>query len=100
MIELVKVLQIKALDSARIWVLFSNGMEGIRDCADILGEGGPMVEPLRDPRMFKRVFVQCGVPAWPNGFDIDAIQLYMEMKEQGVLSPETTVQAEAAHSPH
>jgi hypothetical protein len=100
MIELVKVLRIKALDGARIWVLFSNGMEGIRDCTDILSEGGPMVEPLRDPRMFKRVFVQCGVPAWPNGFDIDAIQLYMEMKEQGALSPETAAQPEAAHFPH
>ncbi len=100
MIELVKVSRIKALDGARIWVLFSNGMEGIRDCTDILSEGGFMVEPLRDPRMFKRVFVQCGVPAWPNGFDIDAIQLYMEMKEQGALSPETTAQPEAAHFPH
>ncbi len=89
MIELVKVSRVKALDGARIWVLFSNGMEGIRDCTDILSEGGPMVEPLRDPQMFKRVFVQCGVPAWPNGFDIDAIQLYMEMKEAGALQPET-----------
>jgi len=100
MIELVKVSRIKALDGARIWVLFSNGMEGIRDCTDILSEGGPMIDPLRDPQMFKRVFVQCGVPAWPNGFDIDAIQLYMEMKEQGALSPETTAQPEATHFPH
>lgn len=89
MIEFVKVSRVRALDGARIWVLFSNGMEGIRDCTDILSEGGPMVEPLRDPRMFERVFVQCGVPAWPNGFDIDAIQLYMEMKEAGALKPET-----------
>ncbi|MGO9484191.1 MAG: DUF2442 domain-containing protein [Rhodomicrobium sp.] len=88
MIEFVKVSRIKALDGARIWGLFSNGMEGIRDCSDILSEGGSMVEPLRDPQMFKRVLVQCGVPAWPNGFDIDAIQLYMEMKEAGGLKPE------------
>ncbi len=60
MIEIVKVSRIEALDGARIWVLFSNGMEGIRDCTGILSEGGPMVEPLRDPQMFKRVFVQCG----------------------------------------
>ena len=89
MIELVKVSKIKALDAARIWVLFSNGMAGIRDCTDILAEGGPMVEPFRDPAMFRSVFVQCGVPAWPNGFDIDAIQLYMEMKEQGALVRES-----------
>jgi len=86
MIDIVKVSRVKALDGAKIWVLFSNGMEGVPDCTDILDEGGPMVEPLRDSRIFKRVFVQCGVPAWPNGFDIDAIQLYMEMKERGALT--------------
>jgi hypothetical protein len=95
MIEFVKVSRVKALDGARIWVLFSNGAEGVRDFADILEEGGPMVEPLRDPQMFRRVFVQCGVPAWPNGFDIDAIQLYREMKAQGALvAPEHTAPAE------
>jgi hypothetical protein len=73
MIELVKVTQAKALDTRRLWVRFSNGREGVRDLSDVLAEGGPMVEPLRDPALFRRVFVQCGVPAWPNGFDLDAI---------------------------
>jgi hypothetical protein len=85
MIDLVKVRQVEALDSRRLRIAFSNGAEGIRDFADMLEEGGQMVEPLRDPAMFKRAFVQCGVVAWPNGFDIDAIQLYMEMKDQGAL---------------
>ncbi len=85
MIELIKVRQVRPLDGRRLWVAFSNGAEGIRDFADVLDEGGPMVEPLRDPEMFKRAFVQCGVVAWPNGFDIDAITLYMEMREQGAL---------------
>ena len=98
MIEFVKVLRVKALDGARIWVLFSNGMEGIRDCTDILDAGGPMVEPLRDRGMFRRVFVQCGVPAWPNGFDIDAIQLYMEMKEHGALNE--GARTKTGHSSH
>ena len=36
-----------------------------------------MVEPLRDPAMFGRAFVSFGVPSWPNGFDLDAINLHM-----------------------
>jgi hypothetical protein len=92
MIELVKISRVKALDDVRLWVQFSNGMKGVRDCTDILDEGGPMVLPLRDPKLFRRVFVQCGVLAWPNGFDIDAIQLYREMKELGALAS-ATVQA-------
>ncbi|MFZ5932213.1 MAG: hypothetical protein ACOY15_13505 [Pseudomonadota bacterium] len=45
-----------------------------------------MVEPLRDPAMFQRVFVECGAPTWPNGFDIDAIALHQEMQEAGLLT--------------
>ena len=71
MIDLVKVAQAKALDAPRLWVRFSNGREGVRDLSDVLAEGGPMVEPLRDAALFRRVFVQCGVPAWPNGFDLE-----------------------------
>ena len=38
-----------------------------------------MVEPLRDPAMFRRAFLSFGVPTWPNGFDLDAINLHTEM---------------------
>jgi hypothetical protein len=49
MIELIKVTDVRALDERRLWLRFSNGREGVRDCADILAEGGAMVDPLRDP---------------------------------------------------
>lgn len=86
MIALVKVVEAKALGERRLWLRFSDGREGVRDFTDILTEGGPMVEPLRDPTFFARVFVEYGVPAWPNGFDIDAIALHQEMKSAGLLS--------------
>jgi hypothetical protein len=35
--------------------------------------------------MFDRVFLQHGVPAWPNGFDVDAIALHWEMDAAGLL---------------
>ena len=44
-----------------------------------------MVEPLRDPAFFRRVFVQCGVLTWPNGFDLDAVRLHDEMRAAGLL---------------
>lgn len=86
MIEMIKVTEVRALDNSRLWVRFSNGREGVRDFADILAEGGIMVEPLRDPAMFRRVFLEFGAPSWPNGFDVDAIALYREMEAAGALS--------------
>jgi hypothetical protein len=86
MLKLVKVVQAKALDGHRLWLRFSDGREGVRDFSDILAEGGPMVEPLRDPAFFARVFIEYGVPSWPNGYDVDAIALHQEMETAGLLS--------------
>jgi hypothetical protein len=85
MIKMVKVTELKPLDDVRLWVRFSDGTEGIRDYSDMLAEGGPMVEPLRDPSIFKSVFVSFGVPSWPNGFEVDAIALHMELEKAGLL---------------
>ena len=80
MIQIVKVVEIKPISAQLLWLRFSDGREGVRDFADILAEGGPMVEPLRDPEMFQRVFF-----SWPNGFDLDPINLHMEMMRMGTL---------------
>ena len=85
MIKMVKVTELKPLDDVRLWVRFSDGTEGIRDYSDMLAEGGPMVEPLRDPSFFKSVFVSFGVPSWPNGFEVDAIALHMELEKADLL---------------
>jgi hypothetical protein len=85
MIALFKLVELKVLDHPRLWLRFSDGREGIWDFSELLAEGGPMVEPLANPAMFARVFVQMGVPTWPNGFDLDAIALHDEMAEAGAL---------------
>ncbi|MGN6470722.1 MAG: DUF2442 domain-containing protein [Rhizobiaceae bacterium] len=85
MIEMVDVVSVKPLDGRRLWLRFSDGSEGVEDLSALLAEGGPMVEPLRDPALFARVFVSFGVPTWPNGFDLDAINLHRQMAERGAL---------------
>ncbi|MGB8366476.1 MAG: DUF2442 domain-containing protein [Rhizomicrobium sp.] len=87
MIEIVKVVRVEPLGGYRLRIWFSNGAEGTRDFAEIIAEGGAMVAPLRDEIFFARAFVQNGVPAWPNGFDIDAIALFQEMRDAGLLHP-------------
>jgi Protein of unknown function (DUF2442) len=85
-IPMVDVLRVRALDGHRLWVRFSNGSEGVRDFSDILSQGGPMVEPLKQPNYFARAFVEMGVPTWPNGFDVDPINLYMQLRDAGALT--------------
>ena len=52
----------------------------------MIAEGGPMVEPLRDQTFFKKAYISFGVPSWPNGFDVDAINLQMELKKANALT--------------
>jgi hypothetical protein len=85
MIEMVDVTSVKALDGCRLWLRFSDGSEGVEDLSGLIENGGPMVEALRDPALFSRVSISFGVPTWPNGFDVDAINLHRQMRERGAL---------------
>jgi hypothetical protein len=85
-LPMVDVLRLKALDGHRLWVRFSDGSEGVRDFSDILARGGPMVEPLKAPDYFARAFVEMGAPTWPNGFDLDPINLYIHLRDAGALT--------------
>ncbi len=51
----------------------------------MVAEGGEMVEPLRDPAFFNRVFLDDGILTWPNGFDVDSIALHADMNGHGLL---------------
>ena len=83
---MVDVLRLQPLDGYRLWLRFTDGSEGVRDLSDVIAEGGVMVEPLKSKEYFDRVFVELGAPTWPNGFDLDPINLYMQLRDAGALS--------------
>jgi hypothetical protein len=82
---LIKVRQARPIGGHRLEVEFSDDFAGECDMGFILDESGPMLEPLKDADYFKRVFVESGVPTWPNGYDWDPIALHDMMKEAGLL---------------
>ncbi len=82
---IIEVREARHLGNYRLRVEFSDDTVGERDFAFLARESGPMVEPLRDPNYFARVFVEDGVLTWPNGFDLDPIALHDEMKQAGEL---------------
>lgn len=67
---MIKVSQIKALSDFQLELTFSDGMTGRWDAKSLLARDGSMVQPLRDPDYFARVFLEAGAPTWPNGFDL------------------------------
>jgi hypothetical protein len=83
---MIKITKIKCLDGHRLRATFSDGMAGEYDFSAIVGGSGPMVEPLRDPAYFARVFLEDGAPTWPNGFDVAPGWLRREIEATGALA--------------
>src|SRR5262249_32860693 len=84
---MIEVREARHLGDFRLWIEFSDDSAGERDFSFLTAEVGPMIEPLKDPAYFGRVFVENGVLTWPNGFDLDPIALHDEMKRAGLLRP-------------
>ena len=62
----------------KIWVEFSDGVEGTIDFSEWLV--GPVFEPLKDPAYFARFFIDGGTVVWPNGADIAPETLHERAK--------------------
>ena len=80
---MIKIAKIKCLGGHCLRATFSDGMAGEYDFSQIVAEGGPMSEPLRDPAYFSRVFLEDGAPTWPNGFDAAPGWLRREIEAGG-----------------
>ena len=59
-----------------IQVAFDDGSEKAIDFTQWLE--GPVFEPLRDKRFFKKFFLDGSTVAWPNGADIAPETLYAQ----------------------
>ena len=86
---MIEVLSIRHLGGYRLEIEFSDGTVGVRDFSSVVAKGGRMVEPLKDPTYFARVFVEDGALTWPNGYDWDPIALHDEMRAAGLLRQAT-----------
>ncbi len=66
----------RPLDGFRVEVCFDDGREGIADLAEAIE--GPMLEPLRDPDVFRtlRVDEELRTIVWPNGADLAPEYIY------------------------
>ena len=93
---LTKVVAIAVVPPYGLSIEFSDGSSGIYDCSHIVAHDGPMVQPLRDEAYFRRVFIECGAPTWPNGYDMAPWAMQTEMRRAGKLSNHRAQGREAA----
>jgi hypothetical protein len=82
---MIDVVGVRPLGGLRLEIEFSDGTTGVRDFQFLTARTGPMIEPLKDPTYFARVFIEDGALTWPNGYDWDPIALHDDMKNEGLL---------------
>lgn len=78
--DLHKIKKVTATADFRLICTFDNNVIKEYDFAPTFKKKGSMIEPLRKISYFKKVFLEMGVPTWPNGFDVCADLIYMEGK--------------------
>lgn len=73
------VTSVDVLGHWRLRVGFSDGLTGDVDLSDVRG-AGPFWEPLEDPDLFARAYVDrdAGTVAWPGNIDVDPESLHEE----------------------
>lgn len=73
---MIKVLNVRLADE---WVLeleFSDHTHGLFDAKNYLAQHkGPLLEALREPTFFARVFIDAGALCWPNGLELSPSRL-------------------------
>lgn len=60
-----KVWGVRPMDGLMLWVRFSTGEARLFDCGQIVSS--PAFAPLRDPEVFKGVYIDYGIPVWNDG---------------------------------
>ncbi|OHB88651.1 MAG: hypothetical protein A3E19_02675 [Planctomycetes bacterium RIFCSPHIGHO2_12_FULL_52_36] len=80
------VVEVKPLTGFKIWLKFSDGVEGAVDLSDIAGKG--VFEAWKEPGVFDSVFIDpvSHTIAWPGGIDLCPDSLYAEVTGKDIFA--------------
>jgi hypothetical protein len=74
-----RIITARPLHDYQLAITFDDSVQGVISLKDRLF--GPVFEPLRDPAVFRQVFVdEFGAVAWPNGADLAPDGIYEKLR--------------------
>jgi hypothetical protein len=80
------IVRFKLLSNYQIEVAFADGTTGIADLSQRLSQGplGDGFDPLCDPRVFARAYLEHGALTWPGGIDLAPDAMYQRIRASGI----------------
>ncbi|MGN6848239.1 MAG: DUF2442 domain-containing protein [Sphingomicrobium sp.] len=82
---MIKLTSIAVLEHPQLTLSFSDGSSGIWSATEIIARATELTKPLAKPDYFRRVFIEAGALAWPNGLELSAHSLHRKLDEAGSL---------------
>ncbi len=81
-----KITGVRTLEGFRIWIKFSDNVEGVVDLSDVAGKG--IFSVWKDRAVFEAVFIDSvsHTVAWPGGIDLCPDSLYAELTGTNISS--------------
>ena len=91
------VVEVKPLTGFKIWLKFSDGVEGEVDLSDIAGKG--VFEAWKEPGAFDSVSIDpvSHTIAWPGGVDLCPDSLYAEVTGKDIFAKGGSVHGTTGH---
>lgn len=76
---MIKITEIRPLPHYKIWIRFSDGVEGIADLSHLAGKG--VFSAWKQAGQFEKVYIhpESGTVAWDDDIDLCPDTLYMEI---------------------
>ena len=76
--QMLKLVEIEALDGYRLWLRYADGGQGEVDVSDLVGRG--VFKIWKDEDFFKKVRIdKSGAPVWGNDIDLCPDALYLRL---------------------
>lgn len=72
---MIKAISVEAVSDYTILVSLEDGRTIKMDMSYLKSLSGPVIDPLKDLKVFKNVFVRNGIVTWQTGYDIDPYHL-------------------------
>lgn len=86
----IKAESVKAISKYKLFIVFSDGTEGVYDLSDLAGQG--VFKRWDEEDNFEKVFVnqENGAITWPGEIDVDTLNAYFAIKN---ISPDQFFQS-------
>lgn len=79
-----RVREVRPMDSYRLYVKFMDESEGFVDLSELIkSEEAGVFIVLRDPQLFKSVYLDHGAVTWPGNLDLAPDAMYDVIKDKG-----------------